>query len=71
MVGEVERGLQGKVNGEPRHHAAALGVHGQRVGTQFGARVEHGFEVAGEAVADGSIARAERQPRVPGVVFVL
>ncbi len=39
--------LQGKVNGEPRHHAAALGIHGQRVGAQLGAGVEHGFEVAG------------------------
>ena len=39
--------LEGKVNGEPRHHAAALGIHGQRVGAQLGAGVEHGFEVAG------------------------
>lgn len=62
--------LQGEVDGEPRDHALALGVHGDRVGRQLDALVQHRLEVARQPVARAPVADRERQRAVSRVVRV-
>lgn len=58
---------EGEEDGEPRKHVAGGPF---RVNRKHDIRVEDGFEVAGESMADAGAGDVEREMRGPRIVMV-